>query len=552
MKSLFKKLLSKPVKDTLTGHIEWLEELDGTDDLTALQTITERLSKLRDDILISDEEKRLAILMRVDEHSNTRIHKVLHQYIKFENLRPELEARISDISYYYFRQLFLNYRKQIDLRARDPECSDQQLSLMICRAMRAAFNMIKLRYFRHQPSPDAAWLQLFHLYKIAEEQSLLTMPVRPYEGARITTLSAVFVQGCMLDSVDISNLSRQEIDCIAEMLKKLMPDTQTTTHYDESKFLFHIDLNTDKGAKRIRHFTPTPSCRYWKMDDLAVAMDILVQSTNLPQTLEKFSLERFATFAPLSELIQHLHAEWSKTGYRRQRRKEERASTQRMAMVTFGIETICTQIKYLSSKNLLRNSRPTSAKSFDERLSSHTVIKSASATATMSLPPFMTGGQWSITDESPKGYGAIVSKEYAKPLKPDMLVGLMLEDERDMVVIGTIRSIKEVASGQSHIGLEVFSRQPLWVEITPELKKEDGAPSKAVDLSAPINFSSGFPGLLLPPEEGLSDTASLIVPRLKFQYDTIYKVTNQTYLNKVALGKPDLAKEDWARVAMPS
>ncbi|MEZ0232813.1 MAG: hypothetical protein ACAH12_08220 [Methylophilaceae bacterium] len=545
MKSLIKKFITKPVRDPIASHILWLDDLEGMDDLTALHTATQHLAKLRDDILISDEEIRLAILTRIDEHNNERILKVLSQYTKFENLRPELESRISETTYYYYRQLFLNYRKHIDLETKKPEINKPQLLLLLIRTMRAAFAMVKLRYYRHQPAPDAVWLQIFSLYKTAEEKGLLNQPIKPYEGTRTTTLSATLVQALLLDSVDQSNMRRQEIDLVAQILKKLMADVKITDVYNEKEFLFYMDLAVDKGGRRVRNFTPTPTCRYWNMDNVSLAFEVLIQSKNLKLTLEKFALEQLASYPELPELIQQLHSEWAKNGYRRQRRKEERNTTLRTATITFGIETICTQIKYLSARNAIKNARVSDAKSFEERLSSHTVAKS---NQTMSLPPYMTGGQWTITDESPKGYGALVNKEFAKPLKPDMLIGLVIENEKDTVVIGTIKSVKVLPTGQSHIGVEVLSKQPSLIQMTPTEKKDE--PVQRTDAAGALNIVAGFQGLYLGIEAGISESVSIVLPRLKFQYHAVYQISSAESKSILKLGAPIEAKEDWARVEL--
>src|SRR5450830_414286 len=113
MKSIFNKLIIKQAKDPVADYLIWLSDLGSLDEITALQTTTKYLTKFLEDERFSVESS-INILMKIDEFNHPFIENIMLQYAKFENLRPELELRISETAYYYQRQLFLNYRKQLD------------------------------------------------------------------------------------------------------------------------------------------------------------------------------------------------------------------------------------------------------------------------------------------------------------------------------------------------------------------------------------------------------------------------------------------------------
>src|SRR5450830_1017114 len=376
MKSIFNKLIIKPAKDPIADYLIWLNDLGSLDEITALQTTTKHLTKFLEDASFG-VESRIKILMQIDEVNHPFIENIMLQYAKFENLRPELELRLSDTAYYYQRQLFINYRKQLD--SIDTQNSMQfawnQREILFARAFQAAFAMIKLRYFKHQPAPDSAWSQIYALYKVAENYNLIDKSIRLYEDTANTSIATMLVQAAMLDSLDHSNMKRQDINLICQLLRKLIPSISINKEYDEKSFLFYVDLNLDKGAKRVRNFTPPPSCRYWNMEGVSLSIELLTNSTNIRQSLETLSLQDLYGTPSLMEVVSHLYTEWSKNGYKRQRRKEERKPTLRTAVVTLGLETICGQMKYIANKKAMRNTQASTVKSFEERLQSHSLSK---------------------------------------------------------------------------------------------------------------------------------------------------------------------------------
>ena len=544
MKSIFNKLIIKPAKDPIADYLIWLNDLGSLDEITALQTTTKHLTKFLEDASFG-VESRIKILMQIDEVNHPFIENIMLQYAKFENLRPELELRLSDTAYYYQRQLFLNYRKQLD--SIDTQNSMQfawnQREILFARAFQAAFAMIKLRYFKHQPAPDSAWSQIYALYKVAENYNLIDKSIRLYEDTANTSIATMLVQAAMLDSLDHSNMKRQDINLICQLLRKLIPSISINKEYDEKSFLFYVDLNLDKGAKRVRNFTPTPSCRYWNMEGVSLSIELLTNSTNIRQSLETLSLQDLYGTPSLMEVVSHLYTEWSKNGYKRQRRKEERKPTLRTAVVTLGLETICGQMKYIANKKAMRNTQASTVKSFEERLQSHSLSKNTPTT----LMPYSVGGNWTITDESTKGYGALVSKELSSTIKTDMLIGLTLDENRESVVIGVIKGIKMLSNGQAHVGVEVFSKQASLVQVT----KMDGDDTPAESGRPSININ-GFQGLYLARETGVTEIPSVLLPRLRFVYQSFYEISNMSKKVVFKLGTPSDAKEDWAKVPLTS
>src|SRR5690606_34567273 len=115
------------------------------------------------------------------------------------------------------------------------------LPLVLGRALLASYAMAKWRYYRQQPAAGMTWSEIFDIYKILEQESLLDLTVPLYRGELDSHLAASFIQACMLDSLGQSGLSKIQIERTALLLEKWIPWTKITKHYDQQKHLYYID-----------------------------------------------------------------------------------------------------------------------------------------------------------------------------------------------------------------------------------------------------------------------------------------------------------------------
>jgi cyclic-di-GMP-binding protein len=545
MKSIIRRLITKKEATTDAGHRQFLSELHALDDIAALEASTRFLSGYGE----SDRAAQLALL-HIDEANHPRLEKLLDQYAKFDKLRPELESRIAEGSYYYQRQIFLSYVQQIELQQLNahptppPESSPYQISLMCGRALHAGLCMIKLRYFQQQAVPAAAWHQMFQVYRLAERLGLTTTPLSIYADCPEKSLATMFAQICMLDSINQSGMTRVQIELTWQLLTKLLRNVQVVDHYEEQHHFYFIDLRKDRGARRMRTLEPSPEYRYWSTDDLSMKIELLSHTQNLPQAITKLGLAEFANNPHLGSLLQQLQFDWSKNGYRRQRRKEERQSTLLGTRVILGLDAICMHLRATADKLALQNAHLTeNATPLEERLAKHSVRRST----TFSAPePSLKNLRWTVTDMSTKGYGATLEKDTEASLSPGMIVILLMDEQKDAAIIGMIKNVSVLASGKKHIGVEILSRKARWVSLSTTQESTPVATGGILSEHIP-EFSS----LYLPPEEGLVAEPTLLVPRSRFLPDVSYRIRS---LNEKSFQRLETVLEgrhDWLRVACP-
>jgi cyclic-di-GMP-binding protein len=546
--SFLKKITGWDTAKKPADELAWFHMLGDLDDLAALEIIIQRLCSCSGDKL--SDLARLKLLSDIDKQNRSRLTKITTQYIRFDSLRPELKTRIFELAYSYYRQTFLLYFGLIEKFTAKPDqhiFDYEWLQILLSRATSAAMNMVKWRSFVQMAAPAHVWLQLFGIFRIAADENLLDIPTALFDDEPSITASALLAQAFMLGSLEQANMNCQQVQIVSQLLKLWMPTAGIHKSYEADKFLFYIDMKKDVGARRIRNFEPENSYRYLDIQhfNFLVAEAIAgLEAKSLPAHL---MLGGFSDHNPLLDTLKILRNEWSKTDYKRQRRRENRNKSAKSATLCYGVEEICRQALHLANYNLTRGGRVSAeGKSLDERLASHSVIKSAPNV-------YFTGSSesnWLIVDESPRGYGLRVDAESAAQASPGKLVGLVLKDQKDQLAIGLVKAIKPLANKQYHIGIEIITRNPVWCQLTHAHKSAaDTTTQPGVMNSGDTAQLMAFPSLYLPKEEGFSERASLILPRIEFTQHHVYQVNLKGIKSLASLTQTLAGQYDWVQVA---
>ncbi len=535
MKSLFKSLFSKSSSRKEEAALAWLDELNQVDDITALQKAMQHLQMLTNDDSLTNAE-RFSITLMIDQKNRQRVHAVTDQFTAFETLRNEIAVKTSEATYFYHRQIYASYRNIINYFVSNPDntvLSEKQLPLVVGRSMQAIYSMMKWRFFIQQAIADNAWLELFSLYQILEEASLTNTTLQLYEGETEVNLSAAFTQACMLGTLDYGSMSKQKTKIAVSLLEKWCTASKPSVSYLPQRHLYYIDFKKDSAAKRIRHFQPTPSCRYWDIDQLAAKIKLAIASVEDKQPLEYLELGELMNNENLLDVLIMMRSEWSRIEYRRQRRSEDRKKVVKSVAVTYGIEDICSKIKALGLNSV---GRPADNYSLDERLmNARSIGRNTINTAFGSA----SRERWHVNDESASGFGILVTEELNEQAKIGKLVGLIYENSKDGMIIGTIRSVKKLPNGHHHIGVKVLARHAKAIQL------------KTSSNNTTANGHAPFAGLYIAVEPGLTIWPSLLLPKLKFQQNKLYEIMHADKKVAVQLGAATESRDDWAKVNWP-
>ena len=568
MKNIIQSIFGAKDANKSNKVTAWMNQLEELDDIAALQfsanQLTQTLNRADGEETLNLQQQ-LELLLEIEVLNQARLEKLSTQFSSVDNLKTDLANNICEACYNYCRQSYIchlkiiekvfgankiNLEGQFKLDAKIP-------SLIIARALQAAFNMIKWRLFSQSNPPASVWLQIFMLYRIASQQMLINNSIEVFKSAPMTTLAAHFVQVWMLGQLAQASLQKYQVEIAARILHTLLTRAYISSTLTPEQYLFYIDFEKDAAAKRMRNFEPNERCRYWELDELEKQITIAITVSDrgeIPQSLE---FSKIDNSRKLNETLKALLNEWQKSGYVRQRRKSIRQSSSKNARVNAGLADICKQVHQTNQiSSGLRLSRD--GRTLDDRLRAHTVLRESGSLSTNSGML----DTWIITDESTHGLGARVNKFSNILVRPDKLIGLVFNDDPGNIIIGMIRSAKPTQGDQLRVGVEVISYHPTWVQLK-QIELKDTNTKAKTDMLSEIsikNLNSGldvnvdvslFSGIYLPIEAGHSDSSALILPKINYRANANYAVTIAGASKHVLLGQAIESRDDWVKVAFP-
>ena len=571
MKNIIQHIFGSNIIKKTGLYKSWLSELKELDDLAALQLSTRHLASSlaqiehENNVNLSQNlslSQKLSLITELETLNRARLEKLAAQLCNVENMKMELENSIFDTCYNYCRQSYIFHLKLIEQvfaankSVESEQLPDQQeVILLIARALNAASNMIKWRLFSQTNPPAKVWLQLNTLYKLASKKNLLNTPVEIFDLSPSTTLSAYFAQCWMLGTLTQTSMQKHHVEITSRILSTLCTRVHISNVYTPQQYLFFMHLDKDEPAKRMRDAYAAESCRYWELDELEKQLTVALTVSDRGEIPQSLAFANIDHTQKLFETLQILVEEWRKVGYVRQRRKAVRLASSKTARVNAGIVDICNQVHQANQiKSGLRLSRD--GTTLDERVRAHTTLKQNS-NLTVNSGSLDT---WIITDESPQGLGTRVNK-YANILaRPNKLLGLMVDDDPSNIIMGMIRSVKPTQANQLRVGIEIISHYPKWVQLSLA-KHNDRFENTIIDseLLSSINVKSTasmadagyFSAVYLPIEAGLSEHTYMLLPKNHFRANTHYVVLINGESKQVLLADPIESRDDWVKVLFP-
>ena len=498
-------------------------------------------------------KRSLSSVFMISKRCNSHVTELEKQYISVQKLSPALEQQIWNNVHSYYRYLNHAYQTCIDAYLADPAGSGLQpkhLTVLLGHCMENLCNLTLWYYLRYQQPPDGHWLRIHRTYQLAETHNCSTSEIKLHSGLQ-SSISARYTRALMLDTLNFSEMHKTEIALVDEWLRSWMRDIVITDRYDEAIHLFHVNLEQDHGARRIRLFTPTPACRYWETDRISEGIPNFRKLLDRGDKNLAFEILRTREIERWLVLLDHIYAEWSRSAYRRQRRRENRNETMKAAHVAHGIQGCYLMIKdQVSAQRNRRGFVFGSGQSLDEKLMRHSVLHPAANT----MMPWLAAEKWTLRDQSERGLGATVNAEIAARLKIGRLVSLVLDDRRNAVTLGVIRNIKSLANGDRNIGIEILSPAAIPVQLSDfsqKSAKPAGAGFAAEDELTAV-MENNYGGLLIPenPAQGVT-RASVILPASTYQQAANLKMKEPDSADqRITLSDLIEQKDDWVWVGL--
>lgn len=526
----------------------WLDDLPRDNYLEAQDIVLKRLREFVSDDNPLDAES-FNTLVRIDESTRQNVASLSRQYVSAPVLQYEVDERLWQSIYNYYHVLERSYQAFLDRHQADPKHSPlaAQLPQLLLNLVDTLRSGAKWRYLRYQSMTEGGWLRLHRLYQMSEAIGCERAVLKRYSDSPDTTLMSCYLQALMLDTLNHTSMLKIEIETLADWLSRWCDVLSLDEEYSEERHLFFVSQEEDRGGRRMRHFEPQPSYRYWDIDKVVLQVERLAQYARQERMPAELRLPTSMSFSDCLLLSEHMLVEWSRHVYRRQRRTDERDEVAKVAQVVNGIVNVCQHVKnVLYSAGLPLQPEEVKARPLPESES-----KPENSEGAITLPG-VQGEKWSINNESKYGFGAVVSTDLNLWLRPGRIIAIDYELNPEMPVVGVIRSVKQLPGSKRHVGIEVLSHTPAYVRLRSLANSVHPQDFLATDifLAACVTTQGQppFPALYLPKDEEKDVPSTLLLPRVEFIAGGIFELRTEHHHSQVRLGRVVEQKDDWVRV----
>jgi hypothetical protein len=527
--------------------LRWMETLPQGDYLAAQDVVLEQLGLFLDEETPLNQDT-LDALTEVDERSSPTLTVLTNQYIHATSLAFDIDERLWQSVCHYYERLGQAYQRFLDQCKTDEAGLAHDLPQLVLNVLDCKKNVLKWRYFRHLSMPPGGWLQVHQLYQLAEQEQCAEDILWRYRNQGEASIVSIYLQMQMMGTLSASDMLKHEIEMVCSWLSSWSLMLVIGKDFDTSKHLFYVDLQEDKGGRRARNLHPQNHFRYWDTDAIEARIakaHVEMQHGKMPTDLMVGSGQRLSDCQPL---LEYLLAEWSRTGYQRQRRANSRSEISKRSHVVDGMDLVCQYIKNAASAR--KKSRLPSVASADPG-------KDYASALTLQLEggggvSMMAGEKWTFVNESKYGYGAVVPTGHNPWQRLGRLLAFYGDHDQRFPVLGVVRNIKQLPEGKAYVGIEVLSRRPINVTLRSlDVAEEKSAPENTdIFLAATLIKDGGLPfgALYIPKNEERSLPATLLVPALQYVPNGVFELRSHPYLYKVRFGRIVEQRDDWVCV----
>lgn len=468
------------------------------DNFSALRDATARL-------VDSGGNMTTAELMSIDRSRHPNVDALIDEYACTQKPVTEFEEQLWQTVETYLQQLDGAYRGALQKIAHE----DEELTAQALQHRMALLGLLAYcHYLRYQPLPANFWLELHAVYRAAEQ-------VKAFADSG-AGCDASYLQALMLSTVNHTNMLKWEITLVNNWLEDWCKEVSIAREYDATQQLFFVDLEADRGARRMRDFVPAPTYRYWEVDAIANVLEAMRQQ--LASDILPPEFNEKTTVANALGLVEQLLAEWSHADYRRQRRDEEREGVSKSAQVVHGIFNVCQHVKNIEFASV----SSTEGHFYRD--------------ADLIEPGAGNANHWVIENESTFGFGAVVNSGLNLWLKPGRLIALDYEFNPDLTVVGVVRSIQQQFEDDCYVGIEVLSHTPSYVRLV-----------HLAGVDATSDDAEPFSALYLAKDDDRGQVATLVIPAFEYIPSGFYELRLQRRVYRLQLGDILEQRDDWLR-----
>lgn len=489
-----------------------------------------------------DFNSKMQLVLDIDEKTHRKVRELTRNYLKLMNKNSDVKKDIEMAVYAFLRQLYLTYTHIIVEYKQQSSIllNTKRINLLLARYLNATFMMAKWRYFDDQPAPVGLWSNIHQVIKIAEELTIINKSLFLYDFQhKETSLATLLMRGFMLNTLQKGSYTSFQIELTDRVLKAWSTNLTISNQYNtQNEYQFFIHLDGDKSPQRLRSAKQHPDFRYWNTSRMVGLMESYLCAVNTGKSLESFNLLTMAKTEDLVDLFQKLRVDWCVTGYKRQRRTEEREVKYKRLNVSHGLDQISARINYLQHKS-------TVAKSLPEPVSLALVIDAPLSHGYYAdqQPNAYDRENWTMLEESQHGFSIEMGKEISDWVKSGTLIGYSTIDNNNKIGLAEIKTVRKRADGTYRVGLAKLTSNAIVLAIN---KVEKSTPfvadANCID-DKNLALSETFHVLFF--DDDMIEKPRLIMPRYQYKRASRYRVDMNGEIHMVLAGEVVSSHRDW-------
>jgi hypothetical protein len=333
----------------------------------------------------------------------------------------------------------------------------ERVPVIAARGMRAVSMLLKWQLMRYGPVDRETWDMLGYLFGYAEDKGIAAKIVTVYPGSD-STIQHEYLRAAMLAVSSTDSLLPAKLD-IAERLVAYFADQCLIQRQPGKGCHFFVDLKSGTGPARfVARVEMKPGVRFLGPGNAAKALEALVAAIKTDGALPS-NMDLGGAHSPevVIETVRHLAKYWSSQP---PARSEERQHTVSQIRIAHGFDDVVARL----------------SEAYDESPDAVRIEET-----------------WTVENESPGGYGAVMMSNAADWVKVGALIGVKLSDGGAWGV-GVVRRVSGRDSKQRYVGIQLLARGATIVK----LRAVDGGlqpqlavllPSSAADKRPPGEMS---------------------------------------------------------------
>lgn len=553
----------KPSLDPL-GNLKaatvWMQELPMGDAFAAHEKVVAALGEFNEKADLSGRE-RLHVLMQLDEVARDLQQGLTQQYLLNPRMSRQVESRLWNEVFSFNWQMARGYHIFVMSYVADPNHSDirHEIPLITARAIRHFAMQAKWRYFRYETIGAKLWKHVHNLYRLAEYEEFDGKFLRLYPKCeRDTTCAGEYLQLLSLDVLNTNSLFPKQVEMVDLWLDRWVSELKLEKDFDPERHVFSVNLGDSKGPRRVRKpATDESMMRYWGTSRLLASMQQAGEALKQGKPPVELGLGEDCRLPACTEFIERIAQQWSAVG-ERVRRQHERVARVKLIDVVKDFPEICGLVRQDNeARTPVQDDDEQKRKlSYDEALDvrlygfvtqrTQTKVEQAGVRSQQAAVRHHSHHErWLMENESAKGFGATVEKVDNDWIRLGKLMGLKPERSHYWV-IGVVRRLALLESGQRNVGIEILAQNPVAVTLKASKPRHSGYTINgvdAVDIVVPVN------ALYLPSSTEDKTGVSLILDSVEYVPGRHFELSARTRCYSIALGRLIEKGDDWVRAS---